>query len=630
MPRAGQIIPEFTVPHVQTYINDNSIFTDTTDVAAADDAVRLVCVFASGKGEDNVVKKMTSLKNYLEEYGNPNYNLYGQPGYMPYAALSTGNASCYCMRVMPDNAYYSNVVISALGRIDVVPDPNTGVDITQCTVRFVAESIPALTDKDSLLLQLENLESDTPDAEGFLKYPFLAFASKGRGVYGDNFRLRIVPETSLNNENNFVNYLFQIMENNNGTLSTVDALTGCIDDEAIIGTSSLLIDDAFNDPTSGSKKVVVATKAANLKALYDAYNEAVTAAGGTVSDFNECNMLTGLTKDNASMENYVMDAATLAFDSTIGIAFTGGSDGTFAANYVPTAPDTTTREAHIADAYVAAFSGRLDPAIRSKRRTPAELILDAGYPEAVKSAMVELALHRMDARLIIDAGIISSLTAAKTWATSPLIQAIDSFVISKECSHLKVRDPFTGKVIAMTYTYKLASDLPAHYRTIGNQIPFVGEDYSLVTGHVPNSVKPSIDADDLETKEFLYQNKVNFLECIAEDKFIRGVQGTSQHQMSDLSEENNVAVLLDMKRELENFVSKKLYNFAEAEDRKRFTEDADELLRPYNVTKVRSFEVYFDMNAFEEERSILHCYLAIVFKTMAKRGIIEIDINKRV
>ena len=85
-----------------------------------------------------------------------------------------------------------------------------------------------------------------------------------------------------------------------------------------------------------------------------------------------------------------------------------------------------------------------------------------------------------------------------------------------------------------------------------------------------------------------------------------------------------------MKRELETFVSKKLYNFAEPEDRKRFTEDADELLRPYNVTKVRSFEVHFDMNAFEEERSILHCYLAVVFKTMAKRGIIEIDINKRV
>jgi len=139
-----------------------------------------------------------------------------------------------------------------------------------------------------------------------------------------------------------------------------------------------------------------------------------------------------------------------------------------------------------------------------------------------------------------------------------------------------------------------------------------------------------IDADDIDTKEALYTNRVNFFECIAEDTYVRGVQGTSQKQWSDLSEENNVAVVLEMKRILEEFVSSKLYNFAEAEDRVLFTQDADRLFADYRNKKVRSFNVYFDMNAFEEERSILHCYLAVVFRTIAKRGIIEIDINKRV
>ena len=631
MPRAGQIIPEYTVPHVQTYINDNSIFTEVTDVTAADDSVRLLCVFASGKGEDNVIKKVTSLNQYLEEYGNPNFNLYGQPGYMPYTALLSGYASCYCMRVMPETALYSNVVISALGKSEVVQDPTTGADVTQFTVRFVAEQIVDFSDKDSLLLQIENLETDTPNAEGFIKYPFIAFSSKGRGVYGNNFRVRIVPETSLNDENNFVNYVFQILESENGVLLTKETFTGSLDDDAIVGNSSLLIDDAFNDPSTGSGKVVVATKASNLRALYEAYKTAIESSGTvTVSEFNNSDMLRGMTKDGSNMEGYVIDSVSVPFDSTTGIAFTGGSDSTLAPNYVPVQPDTATRTDVLNTLYVSAFSGTLDTAINSKRRTPCELILDAGYSENVKSAMVALATKRMDARLILDAGIISSLTAARAWATSPVIQAIDSFVIDKECSHLKIRDPFTGKVVPMTYTYVLANALPRHYRTVGNQIPFVGEDYTLITGHIPNSVRPAIDADDLETKEFLYRNKVNFLECIAEDRYIHGVQNTSQHVSSDLSEGNNVAVLLDMKRELETFVSKKLYNFAEPEDRKRFTEDADELLRPYNVTKVRSFEVHFDMNAFEEERSILHCYLAVVFKTMAKRGIIEIDINKRV
>lgn len=630
MPRAGQIIPKYTVPHVETYINDNSIFTDTTDVAAADDSVRLICVFTSSKGEDNVIKKITSLRQYLDEYGNPNYSLYGQPGYMPYNALSSGQATCYCMRVMPEDAKYSNVAISALCKTETIPDPTGGTaDTTQFTVKFVNETIADFTDKDSLRLQLETLQTDVPDVDGFVKYPIIAFSAKGRGVYGDNFRVRLVPETTLNNENEFVNYLLQILEREGGSLSTKETFTGCIDDSAIIGNTSLFIDDTVNDLVDGSEKIVVASMPENLQVIYNLYKTAIEGTGVTVAEFNECNLLTGLTKDNSAMEGYVIHTDSVAFDTTTGIALGGGDDSTFAANYIP-AVDAPTRDDSINSMYIRAFNGELDSAIKSKRRTPAELILDANYAETVKSAMVELAIKRLDARLILDAGIIYSLNAAKAWAESGVIKSIDSFVISKECSNLKIRDPFTGKTVTMTYTYVLANALPSHYKNVGNQIPFVGEDYALLTGHIPNSVRPTIDADDLETKEMLYKNKVNFLECIAEDRYIKGVQGTSQHVSSDLSEENNVAVLLDMKRELETFVSKKIYNFAEAEDRKRFTEDADELLRPYNVTKVRSFEVRFDMNAFEEERSILHCYLAVVFKTMAKRGIIEIDINKRV
>ena len=120
-----------------------------------------------------------------------------------------------------------------------------------------------------------------------------------------------------------------------------------------------------------------------------------------------------------------------------------------------------------------------------------------------------------------------------------------------------------------------------------------------------------------------------FDNLIAEDNYVRGAQGTSQAVWSDLSEQNNVAVLLEMKRMLEEFVSANLYNFAEAEDRIRFTEDATRMFADFRGNKVNSYEVYFDMNAFEEQRSILHCYLAVVFRIMSKRGIIEIDINKR-
>ena len=84
-----------------------------------------------------------------------------------------------------------------------------------------------------------------------------------------------------------------------------------------------------------------------------------------------------------------------------------------------------------------------------------------------------------------------------------------------------------------------------------------------------------------------------------------------------------------MKRILEDFCIRRLYDFASAEDRVKFTEDADRLFTSYTNREVSTYNVYFDMNEFEENKSILHCYLAVVFRTLGKRCIVEIDINKR-
>ena len=97
---------------------------------------------------------------------------------------------------------------------------------------------------------------------------------------------------------------------------------------------------------------------------------------------------------------------------------------------------------------------------------------------------------------------------------------------------------------------------------------------------------------------------------------------------TDCSEEHNVYMLLNMKRIVERKMQSLLYNFAEPEDRVRFADEAENALRFYKE-KVRGFQIKFAMSDYEEERSILHCYLDVVFKTIAKRGVIEINIQNR-
>lgn len=634
MPRLGQIIPEYLVPHVTTIINDNSTFTETV-ATPADNGVRFLNVFASSKGEDGVVKAITSVTDYIEEYGTPNFNLYGQPCYMPYAALSSGNAKCFCMRVMPETAAYANIVISAHVKTE---DDGTGTK--KFKVKFVASSIDNLTNKDTIKLNMKDLEVLPPEVndQGYNVYPLFAVMSKGRGIYGNGYRIRVVSDSLMNADNDYMNYIFEVLDSTTGTIVKKEQHRGGFDMDAIVDNISLLIDDISSDPDSGSAKIDIVSIPENFTALYNAYVEFVHAdtPDAVIAPYNECDLLTGLAKDNSVLVNYVVDTASadfVALDSTLGVSLNGGDDSTFAADYTSTIVDgvaTPTREESIDAAYIKAFKGEYDHEIRSKRCTPCEFILDANYSESVKLVLAELALYRYDARCVIDAGIISTTTAATAWVQKASIKAISDFIISKECQHYKIRDPFTGRVIPVTATYYIAENIPTHYKTFGNHVPFVGEGYAQLTNHIRNSLKPMIDADNLELKEVLYTNRCNFFECIAEDNNVRAVQGTSQTVWSDLSEENNVAVVLEMKRKLEEFVGARLYNFAEAEDRLKFTEDATRMFSDYRGTKVRSYEVYFDMNSFEEERSILHCYLAVVFRTIAKRGIIEIDINKRV
>ena len=45
--------------------------------------------------------------------------------------------------------------------------------------------------------------------------------------------------------------------------------------------------------------------------------------------------------------------------------------------------------------------------------------------------------------------------------------------------------------------------------------------------------------------------------------------------------------------------------------------------------QILSIDVKYDVTEWEFNRSIVHLYLAVQFRQLAKRAIVEIDINKR-
>lgn len=604
MPIVGQIQPSYLHPHVATYINDNTEFTDEA-AGVVDDSIKLFYVITSKKGRDNVFLTHTNEFDWLKEYGNPNMDLYGQAGYMAHASLSTGVCTVKTMRVMPEDATYSNALIT----LKVKEDGGKLIVKHGCSFR------DDIKDKGDLLAGLEALRDEMPDIDGFITLPLAAFYCVGRGVYGDEFRVRVAQSMQMDRENDYKNCKVEILGTET-SLTSLGFFEGAIYSGALDGKRSIYIEDYVNDVTTGSGHVNMYIDPGTVAQFTEMYKEI-----NPDIDEKTIDVFGFLNKATKELPNIEIDPSTVILDGVEGIPLSGGSDGKFAET------DPVIRQANITAMLVKAMKGEVDKSIKSRRRVPSDVMLDCCYDAEVKRAMLDLANTRNASALYLDAGKLTTTAQAIDWADDML--NLSPYLLSKNIQCYKIRDPFTYRPITVTITYLFATAIPMHFKNKGKFVPFAAANVKL-TGHMRGTLLPVIDSDDSELKEELYTKRVNFFEAVSETVYQRACQTSAQLKWSDLSEEHNVHELYDIKRVIEDYAATRIYNFAEVEDRNRFTEDAKALFANRIGTRIRSLDVSFDMNSWEEERSILHCYISIIFKTIAKRVIIEIDVNKRV
>lgn len=319
-----------------------------------------------------------------------------------------------------------------------------------------------------------------------------------------------------------------------------------------------------------------------------------------------------------------------------GITLSGGTDGyldtprvekyTNAEGKVETTQWTF--EDEMEDLYNRAWSGDLDKRIITPKRIKFNAMFDANYPYSVKCTMAKLCAVRNDSIFYMDTGIVDTLS---TNALANLIKMYGVFanrLISKNIHHYTVKDPITKKRIKVTITYFLATKFWEHNINNGTYIPFVKGNCQL-TGHIKNSLEPSIEEYDSNVKDLLVENRFNYFETVEENVFQRATQNTAQELDSDLLEESNVHTLYTIKREIEKDVNAGLYNFNESEVRNNFTELENEKFKSYNGKEVQSVYIYFAASKWEKEHSIIHCYVTVVFRAIFKRATVEIDINRR-
>lgn len=547
-------------------------------------------------------------------------------------------------------------------------------EIDSATNALVSGGEAGITVESAIAKSVASLVSSIPavdDGNEWKCIPIMYFNSTGRGEYGNMYKWRITRNGEYEKDYEKKMYSFEVLSSEDGT-SKIANYVGSLVTQVVSGKSCLL-NDVILEYDKGTYPLNMSVFEENVEAVYESYVsflENVVAADGTevyvpeLSEFDPF-FATEVASDVAyeymtiissedEMYPITNDEDYVELDASLGNALTGGHDGSFATtrnadgtiSYGPTQLLTedeiaTARNQGYVDVvyglttreeleYIKAFSGVKDKLILATRRVPADFILDANYPYFAKLQLVKLAITRNDALCYIDTGVdtTSFSTASLTQLTNKYMDIFSNRIISKNVQAYETRDRWSQKRCVVTPTFYLAQQLPIHFKENGKHVAFAKGNAEL-TGHVKNSLFPSVELYEGDLMEELYNNRFNFFEATGENTFQRSCQNTGQLANSDLLEESNMHVLLWIKRNVEIDCQRNLYNFANIDDREAFTEYEKAKYADLAGTEVSSFDIYFDMNEWEAERSILHCYISIQFRNINKRTIIEIDVNKR-
>ena len=691
MPQTTQIIPKWTFPHVETYINDYTFVSDEVAPATVDTSVKEVLAFISGKGIDNTWIKKSSRESAVKTFGESNFNLYGQPLMQALEVVDHDNTSVWMMRVMPENATYANGIVSAYYKADVAKEDE---DILNRKFRIKltaknAENIVTVEDleKASKKLDGEPKSGSTVyvDDEGFTQAEFMTVRSSGRGTYGNNYYIRITKEDSYEKEFGIKLYKFEINNNESGLTTEATYVGANVTSAKYYSEGITLINDILDDVEKGVAPVDIRVNEDNVEVVYDAYiefaktwhNDLIAYLPSVQEDetkkakveelieateeenlpsLDEFDILYGINPDSTlshpgiffvktltddvdvSADDYVAadytNSAVIDFSSVNGLHISEGSNGYFDKPRTEhiTEPEKKdiqwTKDMEIEECYKKAFDGSYDKRILSKARMGINAIFDAGYPYSVKMTIADLVLLRGDCRLFLDVGIINTINMSTARTLSNQYSILDSRDVSVDIHNYKVTDPDTGKKCNVTISFFNAGNYADHINAGNFYVPMVKNNCQL-EGHVRDSLLPVIDDYETELKQYLYNARLNYYEPIEDNVFQRAVQNTTQKSESDCLEENNVCVLHELVKNIEKDANDQIYNFTDNDVRTTFVETEKAKYESWNGVYVESWDLSFATTNYELNHKILHLYISCTFRGLDKVVVAEVDLNKR-
>lgn len=604
---------EFLHPHIQTKINDNSFIYEE----AINNSTILFQPYLSDMGQCSTVVKYTSLNDFINKNGTPNFRKHGQSIYNIVNWLKSGGI-VYGYRVTADDATYSNIIVNIKAKTGDDGRLDTKLELVP------AKNITDISMFDNVLTNTEIFPAD--DSEGYTNHPIFCLHVNGKGEFGNQYRIGLKQNISQQSKYEFRTYELTVKKKERTGLKSVEGpfiVSLHPDSYDVNGTSmfikqiienySSVLSIKYNDTayfslmakieeTLASNKKQPRLAAMTTKELDYLFWKSLEKEepSGTYKSYDFVNCLT---------ENFEVD-------NLEGKSLVEGSEGSFAIN-------KSDRQTLIDTKIGKIFSGEILPGIKNKKLYPFEVILDANYPVKVKSEIASLANERCDFIGFLDCGFQASVEKALTWKKENNIN-FNNFYIASFPQTFTVEDPYTTSDIPVTMPYFLASMIPSHDDKYGVQFPIAGPSRGIVSGFKANSL--NFNPDEYQ-QEDLYVERLNYI--------VQDLDGTelytnltSQVKTSALSNINNVRVLIKIIKQVEKRAKNYRHEFSDDHTLSNFKADLSIIESEWvNNRACTELVITPYQDAYDIQQKTCRVAINIVFNGTIERIIIEVNVG---
>jgi hypothetical protein len=569
-------------PGVYTKIIDLSQF-----VQAVPSTIGFIAALTE-KGEDNVLKFIGSRADFIAEFGEPNISTYGKNyGQGPYCAYNYlgESGALYFMRVLSDNATFSNVRIDAtFGATDTtagmqityvegmnaVSEFGTNLQQSGTTypicflrpigrgqwynklgVRLTEVANPTLWDQ--YILDIYERQSDGQDViiESFqISFNPLARDSAGESLwvvdvlnlYSTIMRAEMYISESLGTYSAGYDINIREYDKDIGDTSAV----------ATAGSAEITdIKQDFSDweSAAGPADYAIIVKDAKGVEVWGWLGAASGSDNETIAVYSD-RMLTSQSwnGDTASFDplseleyrvKKSYGSVAQAFTSAIPSPIKKGTDG----DLLQADGSLDTNEA--VTLLNQAYSGIIDDTVLDNENTYFSMVFDCGYPSDVKTAISTLCQTRRDCVGILDNGDNPTVSLALSARNNT--NTFNNYFVALYESYNKVFDSFTGQDVWFSPIYHMSYILPRNDAVAELWFAAAGFNRAAI-----DTIKELRYNPRLGERDQMYLKQLNPIVKFNPGYVVWG-QLTSQAKASALQDLNIVRLILYIKRAFEDF-----------------------------------------------------------------------------